>query len=144
MNPSTLKYRGIERTLLDRFPELRVRVQQEFGSYYDLKTEMPEAYPVFEDVLQPFVLELLDRQGANPFLTRIFAFFEEMAGSPDRDVTDLLGIAFLGPLVIDRERVRGAWKYMGERTKELARENARSGGSLESLPRDASGPDDGN
>jgi hypothetical protein len=57
-----------------------------------------------------------------------------MANSPDRNVTDLLGIAILEPLVFQRERVRRAWKYMGEKTKKLARENAYSGGWQENLP----------
>ena len=67
-------------------------------------------------------------------LPRIFGFLEEMANSPDKDVTDLLGIAILEPLVLKTERIRIAWPYMGRRTKELARETAQSGGRLNNLP----------
>jgi hypothetical protein len=131
---SVLLYRNIEKLLLARFPEMRALLEKTFGSYYDLKAETPEAYPVFEDVLQEFLFDLLDLGGDDPLLPRIFVFLEEMANSSDKNVTDLLGIAILEPLVSQRERVRPAWKYMGRRTKELALETARSGGWLENLP----------
>jgi hypothetical protein len=41
MTQSKLKYSGIEKVLLERFPELAVPVEKTFGSYYDLKTETP-------------------------------------------------------------------------------------------------------
>lgn len=129
-----LVFRDIEKILLVRFPELRPPLEKVFGSYYDLKVETPDAYPVFEDVLKEFLFDLLDLGGDDPLLPRIFAFLEEMARSPDRNVTDLLGIAILEPLVSRRDRVRRAWKYMGDKTRELARETARSGGWLENLP----------
>jgi len=62
---------GIEKRLLARFPELSERVEQAFGSYYDLKVEIPEAYPIFEDVLQKFILELLKAEKTDPVLSRL-------------------------------------------------------------------------
>jgi DNA-binding ferritin-like protein (Dps family) len=109
-------------------------VEETFGSYYDLKKELPEAYPVFEDVLKKVLFDHLDTGKNDPLVRRIFSFLEEMAKSTDRNVTDLLGIAILEPLVFNRERVRRSWKYMEEMTKALARENARSGGWEENLP----------
>jgi hypothetical protein len=131
---SGLIYKDIEKVLLARFPELKQLVEKTFGSYYDLKTETPEAYPVFEDVLQELLFGLLDTGKDDSLLRRIFLFLEEMADSPDRNVTNLLGIAILEPLVFNRDRIRRAWKYMGEKTKNLARENAYSGGWQENLP----------
>jgi hypothetical protein len=131
---NTLTYKGIEKVLLARFPELKGLVNETFGSYYDLKIETPEAYPVFESVLQAFLFDLLDLRKDEPLVHRIFSFLEETANSPDENVTDLLGIAILEGLVFDRERIRRAWKYMGERTKKLAAETARFGGWQENLP----------
>jgi hypothetical protein len=131
---NTLTYKGIEKVLLARFPELKGLVDKTFGSYYDLKIETPEAYPVFESVLRAFLFDLLDLRKDEPLLHRIFSFLEEMANSPDENVTDLLGIAILEPLVFDRGRIRNAWKYMGESTKKLAAETARAGGWQENLP----------
>jgi len=129
-----LVYRGIEKLLLAKLPELRGLLEKTFGAYYNLKSEMPEAYPVFEDVLQEFLFDLLDLGGDDPSLPRIFTFLEEMANSSDRDVTDLLGITILEPLVSDRYRISRAWAYMGGKTKELARETARSQNLLDNLP----------
>lgn len=131
---NSLVYRDIEKVLLASFPELRGPLEKTFGSYYDLKTEMPEPYPVFEDVLQEFLFDLLDLGGEDPLLPRIFAFLEDMANSSEKNVTDLLGIAILEPLVSQRDRVGRAWRYAGVKTRELARETARSGGWLENLP----------
>jgi hypothetical protein len=132
--PDSLMFKDIEKVLLARFPELKSRVEETFGSYYDLKTKTPEAYPIFEGVLQELLFDLLDSGTDNSLLRRIFLFLEEMSTSPDRNVTDLLGIAILEPLVFNRDRIRRAWKYMGVSTKELARINARSGGWQENLP----------
>lgn len=135
---NTLVYRDIEKLLLARFPEMNGLLESTFGSYYDLKTEMPEPYPVFEDVLKEYLFDLLDLGGDDPILPRIFDFLEEMANSPDRNVTDLLDIAILEPLVYEKDQIRRAWKYMGKKTRELARETARLGGWLENLPSDSS------
>lgn len=138
MPQQTLVYDGIHKVLLSRFPELQLRLEKAFGSYYDLRREIPEAYPVFEDVLKRTVLELLASGTDEQLLTRIFAFLEEMANSDDSNVTDLLGISILEPLTFDRARIRPAWKYMGKKTRDLARETASYGGWLENLPPDES------
>jgi hypothetical protein len=131
---NTLVFQNIEKLLLVKFPELRGPLERTFGSYYDLKAETPEAYPVFEDVLKEFLFDLLDLGGDDPLLPQIFSFLEEMANSSDTNVTDLLGIAILEPLVFQRDRVGRAWKYMGAKTKDLARETARLRGWRENLP----------
>jgi hypothetical protein len=124
-----LIYENIGYVLLERFPELQERAGKD-----DLKAEAPLAYPLFEIFFKEFFFELLETNRDNPLLSRIFSFLEEMSDSPDRDVTDLLGIAILEPLVFNRDRIRCAWKYMGEKTKNLARENAYSGGWQDNLP----------
>jgi hypothetical protein len=124
-----LIYENIGYVLLERFPELQERAGKE-----DLKAEAPLAYPLFEIFFKEFFFELLETSRDNPLLGRVFSFLEEMSDSPDRDVTDLLGIAILEPLVFNRDRIRRAWEYMGEKTKNLARENAYSGGWQDNLP----------
>lgn len=130
---NALVYKDIEKILLARFPELQELLGKKLW-YYNLKTESPEAYPVFEDVLKEFLFDLLGFGGDDPLLPRIFSFLEEMANSTDRNVTDLLGIAILEPLASQRNELRRAWKYMGKKTKELARETAQFQGLTENLP----------
>jgi hypothetical protein len=134
MSETKLIYEDIEKVLLSRFPELKERMQSTFGSYYVLEIETPEAYPVFEDVLQELLLELIDNEKDAALVQRIFVFLEEMANSTDSNVTDLLGIAILEPLVFRQESIRRAWPYLGEKTKVLARETAHFGNWEENLP----------
>lgn len=136
-----LTFNDVRGALLSAFPELLERIWSTFGSCYDLEKgtqeETPEEYPIFEDVVQKLVFELLQSGQDEGLLTRLFLFFEDMANSSDPSVSrDLLGIAILEPLVFKRESVRQAWKYMGAKTKELAISEARHQGRLDNLPTD--------
>jgi hypothetical protein len=125
MDENNLTLDGINGALLSAFPELEERIRSAFGSYYDLEKgtpkETPEAYPIFEDVVQKLLFELLESGHEEALLIRLFAFFENMANSPDPNVSrDLLGIAILEPLVYEKASVRAAWKFMGPKMKEFA------------------------
>lgn len=125
MSEEALTFDGVRGALLSAFPELLERIWNTFGSYYDLEKgtpeETPEAYPIFEDVVQKLVFELLESGQEEALVTRLFAFFENMANSSDLSVSrDLLGIAILAPLVYRPEVLQLAWKYMGPKTRELA------------------------
>jgi hypothetical protein len=124
----------VVKLLLERFPELRGPVRESLGSYYDLERETPGAYPVFEDVVQEQVVKHLERNEDAAFLAKIFGFFEEMAGSSSRCVTDLLGITILDELVISRQGLARAWQYMGVKTRELTSEIASTTGHAENIP----------
>jgi hypothetical protein len=126
-------YDGIETVLLAEFPEFGGRMEDTFGSYYDLKSETPEAYPVFESVFKEFVFETLANH-TEPMLARIFPFLERMASSQDRNVLDLLGIAILEPLVCDAKALDQASKYFGPRTRALAFEEVQRPGLQQDLP----------
>ena len=131
-----MSYKDIQTLLLATFPEIQPSFQTAFGTYYDLKTEVPGAYPIFEDVLRPFLFDLLDFGGNDSLLPRIFDFLEAMANSPERDVIDLLGIAIVEPIVFRPNLLKQAWRYMGVKTRELARETAQVRGWLKNIPAD--------
>jgi len=129
MTKKNVVYDRVREELFRAFPELWQRIESTFGSYYDLEKETPEAYPIFEDVVQKLVFELLVSGQNETLLTRLFLFFEELANSPDPNVhRDLLAISIIKPLVAQRENALRAWKYMGPRTKELARFEAHEQG----------------
>lgn len=139
MNENQLAFGNIREALLSAFPELLERIWKTFGSYYHLELgtveETPEAYPVFEDVVQPLVFELLDDGQDEDLLGRLFQFFERMANSSDPNVSrDLLGIAILEPLVYRKESLHSAWKYMGPKIRDLAVKEAEFQGRRENLP----------
>ena len=139
MSEKDLAYNSIRDALLSAFPELLERIWSTFGSYYDLEKgtpeEMPDAYPIFEDVVQKVVFELLDSGQDEGLLTRLFLFFEGMATSQDKNVQDLLAIAILENLVYRKESLQRAWKHMGPQSKELAVLEADHQGRRENLPR---------
>jgi hypothetical protein len=88
MSEKDLAYGSIRDALLSAFPELLERIWSAFGSYYDLekgtREETPGAYPIFEDVVQELVLELLDSGQDEGLVTRLFLFFEDMATASDK------------------------------------------------------------
>jgi hypothetical protein len=128
MSTSGFTYDQVQNELSSRFPEIRNHIKSTFAPDYDLETETPGGYPIFEDVVEPFLLELIESGRDEALLTRLFDFFEEMASSEDGDVTDLLRIAILETLVYHRECYQRARQYMGRKTKEFAEfeEHARS------------------
>jgi hypothetical protein len=134
MENGDIVFEGIVEAILGKIPELKIRIEKEFAHYYDLKAELPEAYPVFEDTIHELLLELIVTRSDDELMKRIFQFMERMANSSDRNVTDLLGIAIIEPLVYHPDKIRAAWDLMGKGTKERARETARDGHWEQNLP----------
>jgi hypothetical protein len=139
MDENNLTLDGIIGALLSAFPELEERIRSTFGSYYDLQKGTPEetpgAYLIFEDVVMKLVVDLLVIAEDEKLISRLFAFFEEMAKSTDPDVSqDLLGIAILEPLVYEKDCLRAAWRFMGPKMRELAVVEAHTQGRQENLP----------
>ena len=139
MCEKNLRYDGVRAALLSAFPELLEPIWSAFGSYYHLEKgtpeETPEAYPVFEEVVQKLVFELLESGQDENLLTRFFLFFEDMANSLDPNVSrDLLGIAILEPLVYRKASLRAAWRFMGPKMRQLVAIEAAQQGRQENLP----------
>jgi hypothetical protein len=129
-----LSYRSIRNVFLERFPELWERIEAKYATHYNLKTQIPGSYPLFEEILKPRVIELLESGADNDILKRIFSFYEEMARSSDEEVVNLLWISITEPLVYDKKLIAKAWKYWGEKTKDMAREIAKRRGWEGNLP----------
>ena len=141
MSEEELTFDNVQGALLSAFPELLERIWSTFSSYYDLEKgtpeETPENYPIFEDVVQKLVFELLESDQNEALLARLFLFLEDMANSLDPRVSrDLLGIAIMEPLVYKRESLRQAWKFMGPKVREYAVREADQQGRQGDLPPD--------
>jgi hypothetical protein len=136
LDENALAYRSIRNVFLERFSELGERIEKKYAPHYNLKTQIPGTYPLFEEILKPRVIELLESGADDDSLQRIFSFYEEMAGSRDQEVKHLLWKSILEPLVYDKSLMAKAWKYMGEQTRDTAREIAKSRGQEYNLPAD--------
>jgi hypothetical protein len=129
-----LNFANVRQELLLRFPELQETVAATLGNSYDLAIETPDAYPIFEDVVKKKLFQLIDSGEDSALLRRLFDFFEDMANSPDPNVSrDLLGIAILEPLVYRTSRVRLVRQYMKPQIRRAIMAEALSQGKFDEV-----------
>ena len=127
---ANLRYRAFVDSLLVAVPEIKRRhdaLQEDIGP-----DVLP--YPTVELVLEPFVKDLLKANPDIELVRRVFAFFEEMAQAQDVEVVNLLHVGIFEPWAADPETLARAWKYMGERTKQIASDAAHRLNRGENLP----------
>jgi hypothetical protein len=127
-----LTYENVSDALLSVVPELQDRYKRELSWWQG--PEPPGQYMVFGFVAKPAVRELLSSNTEPALLRRIFDFFEEMARSSDIQVPNLLQIEIFEWLVGDPAGLATAWKFMGPKTKKIARDTARIRGCQKNLP----------
>jgi hypothetical protein len=110
-----LQYSHLNSELIERFPEL-------FGGYAELRAmwDGDEAGPheVYGDLLAPYLTTLLNADGSDISLVRVFDFLEQMAKSEDQAIRDVLGGSVLE--AIHPQMLERAKEYMGVHTKDLA------------------------
>jgi hypothetical protein len=127
---TTLTYDGINEALQAAIPEVRGHDASLLKAYAD-----SGPYIVFAFSLKP-VLKSALKSNDSQLLARIFRFFEQMAISPDIQVTNLLQIEVFEWLVGESRDLSTAWKYMGEETKNIARRTARIRRCEHNLPKE--------
>jgi hypothetical protein len=113
-----LKYTNVYSALIAAVPELHPLVVAELSKYYDLANEAPAEYPVFEDVVKPFLRKCLENTADRQLAIRLFQFLERMATSDDPGVVTLLRIGILESLAYDPVFYVAAHGYMGPKTAE--------------------------
>jgi hypothetical protein len=117
-----LTYDNVVEALIGRFPELGGA----YGKWLDSwKGERPGQYNSWGELVSPYFRDLLKSKRDPNTLKRIFEFFEEMAGSDDVHVVNLLQVEELEFLTAKPELLAYAWEFMGEKTKALTRETAK-------------------
>ena len=127
---ANLRYSTVVDSLLAAVPEIKRRhdaFQEDIG---------PDILPhlTFDVVFEPFVKDLLKANPDIELVRRVFAFFEEMAQAQDIEVVNLLYIGIFEAWVADPETLARAWKYMGERTMQIASDAALRLNRGENLP----------
>ena len=119
MATKSLIYTEIEKRLFEAFPQLTALYQKEFSYWVDWDKERPGNYLIFAMVVVPYLVAQLDEPGDERTLTKLFAFFEEMAVSDDPEVVNLLKSEMVRTLVRDPERLAKAQKHMRQQVREL-------------------------
>jgi hypothetical protein len=130
-NLANLRYGTFVDSLLAAVPEIKRQhdeLQEDIG---------PDILPhlTVGVVLEPFVKDLLKANPDIELVRRVFAFFEEMAQAQDIEVVNLLYVGIFESWVADPETLAHAWKYMGERTRQIASDAAHRWNCGENLPR---------
>ncbi|MBZ5702484.1 MAG: hypothetical protein LAN84_11635 [Acidobacteriia bacterium] len=115
----SLSYSDLEKRILEGFLQLAALHQQEFSDWVDWDKERPGNYLVFATVVVPYLRARLDEPEDERTLTKLFAFFEEMATSGDPEVVNLLKSEVVQTLVRDPERLAKAQKHMRQQVREL-------------------------
>ncbi len=118
MPTNPLGYSDVDKRLFEAFPQLAAAYKKEFNDWVD-REKPPGSYLVFAMVVAPYLLAQLDEAGDGQTLSKLFAFFEEMAASGDPEVVNLLKSEVVQKLVPDPERLAEAQKHMGNRVRKL-------------------------
>lgn len=106
------KFRQINRALLEALPELTRRYDEEIAAW----GEEMGPHVIYGDVLNPFLLGLLDRpggDGSQRTLRRAFAFLDEMLDHPDPEYVDVVQTAVAEELEGHPELLLRARPFMG-------------------------------
>jgi hypothetical protein len=115
-----LQYNSVVEALFSAAPKVKDR----YEAWRAEGTGAPLPYTVFGLVLEPFARNALKTGTERHLLQKLFAFLEERACSKDIEVVNLLYVRIFGTWVGERETLACTWKYMRERTKNLASDAA--------------------
>ena len=125
------KYEDLSDKLMEVVPELRPAYEKELAWWGD---DQPGQHVVYGDVLNPYLISLLE-SGDNPeTLRRIFDLLEKMANHPDVLVQQVVAVTVCEQLTDREEWITEAWPYMGSKTRELAKEVADFWGNSSNFP----------
>jgi hypothetical protein len=116
---SQIHYANVAEALVEAVPELRPRYEAELRWWGN---EQPGPHVIFGDVLNPYLIELLDSAGHEDKLRQVFQFLERLATHEDVHVQELVAVTVCERLGDCREHLQRAQKFMGVRTRQFAKE----------------------
>lgn len=116
MSRNPASYREVIEKTLEMIPEIRVAYEQEVTRWTD---ERMGPYNLFDIVLMPHVKDLLEKGRHEKELRRIFRYFEELAGHPEKEISNLVAVAVCEDLCSDEAALQQAQRFLGPKTKHL-------------------------
>jgi hypothetical protein len=123
-------YEELVPLLLDRVPELRSNHAKE----REWMREDLGPHVAFGDLLNPYLISLLESGSSDETLSRIFAFLEELAGDERKLVQEVVALTVCERLTDSEIWLTAAWPYMGPRTRQFCKEVAKYWGTSRGFP----------
>jgi hypothetical protein len=105
-----LRYEDLSSKLVEEFPELRRRYEDEIKWW---GSEKPGQHVVYGDIFTPFLVELLESGKDRHRLARAFALIETLLSSEDVKVQEVAVVTVLEYLQSRRNLVKLAEPYLG-------------------------------
>lgn len=88
----------------------------------DWAPERPGAHVIYGDLLNPYLLSLLEVGEQDDQVRRIFRFIERLAGDPDPRVREVVQVTICERLGDNPKALDAAKSYMGDHTRRLSDE----------------------
>ena len=111
-----VRYENVDTAMLEVMPELRVAYDVELATWAD---EQPGMYNIYDNVLVPYLIRLLEVGTDIDALERIFSLIETLVAQEDVRVRDLVGISVLEYLISKEAWLTSAQRYMGAHTRQM-------------------------
>lgn len=120
---SDISWDTVSECFVQAFPSLSRRYQELLD---DWETDVPGQTIVFDDIVSPYLLDLLRSPDSNDDqLKAMFSFFEAMAIHEDRHVRDLLSVTICEQIVNAGQNMYDvAYPLMGPATRHMLDEIA--------------------
>ncbi len=114
---TSISYANMSERLIEAVPELRLKYESQLNWWGD---EKPGRHIVYGDLLNPYLISLLEENGQKDVLGRIFALLEALSQHEDILVREVVAVTVLETLVGHRDIWEKARKLMGKETLRIA------------------------
>jgi hypothetical protein len=108
-----IKFDNLSEHLVTAIPELRSQYESELEWWGD---EQPGAHIIFGDILNPYLISLLELGDQEDTIKRIFAFLEQLANHEDTQIQEVVTVTVCERLGDHRDLLAKARQYMGNTT----------------------------
>ena len=113
-----MNHKSLSNELIEFIPELENEYRKEI-EYFDGK--FPGNHIIFGNIVNPFLLNLLEEEKNKNLIKRFFTFFEKMADCQDENVQEVLVTTVLERLGDEKKKLNIAIEYMGQKTIKLSK-----------------------
>jgi hypothetical protein len=114
-----ITFENMAERLIEEFPELTEKYRSVVDWWGE---EVPGPHIIFGDVLNPYIITLIDSGRDDEKLKDIFKFLESLASHDDKRVQEVVMMTVCERLEYDKKLLTKARKYMGPTTRRFSEE----------------------